>query len=68
MKDSEQDKKDDSNKFIICGLSLGSFATASVLLTGAACPMCIIAAPALLATGVYKKVTKSSKPKKQASS
>lgn len=62
---NEKNNKDDSNKFIICGLGLGSFATASILLTGAACPMCIIATPALLATGIFKKIVRS---KDQASS
>ena len=65
MKENEAAKKDDSNKYLVCGLGLGGFATASVLLTGAACPMCIIATPALLAAGIYKKITK---PKGKASS
>lgn len=65
MKETEKEKKDDSNKYIVCGLGLGGFATASILLTGAACPMCIIATPALLATGIYKKIIR---PKDQASS
>lgn len=65
MKEKESAKKDDSNKYLVCGLGLGGFATASVLLTGAACPLCIIATPALLAAGIYKKITK---PKEKVSS
>ena len=58
---SEKTLKDDSSKYLVCGLGLGGFATASLILTGAACPMCLIATPALIATGIYKKLARIKK-------
>jgi len=47
---------DNSTLYVGLGLGLGGYATATSLLAGFVCPVCVVAAPALLATGVYQKI------------
>lgn len=54
---------DNSTLYIGLGLGLGGYATATSILAGFVCPACVVAAPALLATGVYQKIrSRSRKP------
>lgn len=47
----------DNNTFHLgLGLGPGGYAMATTVLAGFACPVCIVAAPALVAAGVYQKV------------
>jgi len=47
---------DNSTLYIGLGLGLGGYATATGVLAGFVCPACVVAAPALLAAGVYQKI------------
>jgi hypothetical protein len=55
---------DNSTLYVGLGLGLGGYMTATSVLAGFVCPVCVVAAPALLATGVYQKIrNRSRKPK-----
>lgn len=47
---------DNSTLYVGLGLGLGSYVTATTLLAGFVCPVCVVAAPALIAKGVYQKI------------
>lgn len=47
---------DNSTLYVGLGLGLGGYVTATSVLAGFVCPVCVVAAPALLATGVYQKI------------
>ncbi|HEP6426279.1 TPA: hypothetical protein VDB83_000543 [Burkholderia cenocepacia] len=47
---------DSSTLYVGLGLGLGGYATATSVLAGFVCPVCVVAAPALFATGVYQKI------------
>lgn len=49
---------DNSTLYVGLGLGLGGYATATSVLAGFVCPVCVVAAPALLAAGVYQKMRK----------
>lgn len=54
------DKPTDNSTLILgTGLGLGAYATATTVLVGVTCPMCVVAAPALIATGLYQKMKKA---------
>lgn len=36
-------------------MGIGAFGAAGALLLGAVCPICVVAAPALIGAGVYKR-------------
>ena len=46
----------DGNAFLASGLGIGAFGVASGVLLGAVCPVCVVATPALIGAGVYKRV------------
>ena len=46
----------DARGYLGAGLGLGAFGVASGVLLGAVCPVCIVATPLLLGTGVYKQL------------
>ncbi|EML5470855.1 hypothetical protein RSM50_003504 [Pseudomonas aeruginosa] len=50
------DIQDNSTLYVGLGLGLGGYATATTVLAGFACPVCMVAAPALIATGIYQKI------------
>ena len=45
----------EANQLITGGLGLGAFGAASAALLGAVCPICVVAAPALVGAGLYKR-------------
>lgn len=53
---ADDDIEDNSALYVGLGLGLGGYATATTVLAGFACPVCMVAAPALIATGVYQKI------------
>ncbi|KAG1447270.1 hypothetical protein G6F57_017113 [Rhizopus arrhizus] len=66
MKDTEATAEreippDNSTLYVGLGLGLGSYVTATSVLAGFVCPVCVVAAPALLATGVYQKIRNRSR-------
>ncbi len=53
-----------ANNLLAAGASAGAIGTAGVLLTGAICPLCIIATPLLLGFGLAKRMNAKRKQKK----
>ncbi|MBD3262065.1 MAG: hypothetical protein GF334_10445 [Candidatus Altiarchaeales archaeon] len=51
-----EEKKDSGNTELIVGTSLSAYAAASTIVTGAVCPLCVIASPLLLGVGLIKKI------------
>jgi hypothetical protein len=49
------DARYEANAAIGTGLGIGAFGAASAVLLGATCPMCVIASPALIGYGLYKR-------------
>lgn len=43
------------NEHLGAGLGLGALTTGSILVLGATCPLCYVAVPALIASGLWKK-------------
>lgn len=60
-KETENQEKPSDNSTLLLGtgLGLGAYATATTILAGVTCPMCVVAAPALIATGIYQKIKKA---------
>ena len=48
-------EKAEANTLITGGLGIGAFGAASAALLGAVCPVCVVAAPALVGVGLYKR-------------
>lgn len=46
----------DANYLLAGGASAGAIGTAGVLITGAVCPLCIVATPLLLGAGLFKRM------------
>jgi hypothetical protein len=53
---STDDERREANTALGTGVGIGAFGVASAALLGAVCPMCVVAAPALIGYGVYKRV------------
>jgi hypothetical protein len=51
---SDQDRHE-ANAALGTGLGIGAFGAASAVLLGATCPLCVIASPALIGYGIYKR-------------
>lgn len=51
-----------ANELLAGGAGLGVLGAATTLLAGAACPLCVVGAPALLAIGAAKKLRRREKP------
>jgi hypothetical protein len=49
------DAADDANQLIAGGLGVGAIGVVGAVLLGATCPVCVVATPALLGAGLYKK-------------
>ena len=45
----------DANAIIASGIGIGVLGAATAALSGAACPVCIVAVPALVGAGAYKR-------------
>ncbi len=53
-----------ANNLLAAGASAGAIGTAGVLITGAVCPLCIIATPLLLGVGLVKRLNAKRKQNK----
>ena len=53
-----------SNTLIVCGLSVGTLGAGAAFLSGAVCPLCLFATPALLGGGVVMKLKERYKKEK----
>jgi hypothetical protein len=53
---STSDERVEANTALGTGLGIGAFGVASATLIGSVCPLCVVAAPALIGYGVYKRV------------
>jgi hypothetical protein len=51
-----EETRSEGNTMVGMGLGLGAFGVASGALLGAVCPLCVVVAPALVGTGIYKRV------------
>lgn len=51
----KNDEAHDANHLIAGGLGVGAIGVAGAVLLGATCPVCVVATPALLGAGLYKK-------------
>lgn len=47
--------RSEGNDLLATGLGIGAFGMASALLLGAACPLCVVAAPALVGAGLVQR-------------
>jgi hypothetical protein len=45
----------DANRMIGMGVGIGAIGVASALVAGAVCPACVVAAPALVGVGLYRR-------------
>lgn len=54
--DAKRDRQlADSKEFLGMGVAIGVVGAASAAAVGAACPMCVVAAPALIGAGLFKR-------------
>lgn len=53
MKDDRPEN--DGNDLIATGVGVGAIGVAGAVLLGATCPLCVVATPALIGVGLYKK-------------
>ena len=49
-------QRSDGNAMLGAGAGIGAFGVISAAVLGAACPLCVVAAPALLGVGAYKRI------------
>lgn len=54
-KKAERETQADANTMILGGLGIGAFGVISAAIGGAVCPVCVVAAPALLGVGAYQR-------------
>lgn len=51
----KKESRDDGNELIATGLGVGAIGVFGAVVLGATCPVCVVATPALLGAGLYKK-------------
>lgn len=51
-----QDEQAEANSFLATGASVAAIGVAGAVIGGAVCPVCVVAAPALLGVGVWKRL------------
>lgn len=49
------DQVRDANSMIASGIGIGVLGAAAAAISGAVCPLCIVAVPALVGAGAYKR-------------
>jgi hypothetical protein len=59
--DALKEERSEANTALGTGLGIGAFGVASAALIGSVCPVCVVAAPALIGYGVFKRVQCSRK-------
>lgn len=50
--------QDNSTVMLGTGLGIGAYAGGTTVLLGYTCPLCVVAAPALIGVGLYQKLKK----------
>lgn len=53
---ASNDERAEANQLMGMGLGLGAFGAVSALTLGAACPLCVVVAPAMVGLGLYKRL------------
>ena len=61
LREALDEERADARRFVGMGLGIGAVGALSAAAFGAVCPVCVVAAPALLAMGVAKHVKAKSK-------
>lgn len=51
----ERDEKRDANAMMVAGVGVGALGAVTAAIGGALCPVCVVAAPALLGIGAYRR-------------
>lgn len=54
----EKNTKDNSSFYLKSGFALAAYVALTTATLGVACPVCVVASPALIATGAYQKFKK----------
>lgn len=55
MSDETKPKRRESTELLVAGLGIGTVGAVSAIVGAAICPICVVAAPALLGVGLYKR-------------
>lgn len=55
MSDEAAPKGRESTELIVAGLGIGAIGAVGAIVGAAACPICVVATPALLGAGLYKR-------------
>lgn len=55
MAKNSRSKPAEGNELIGRGVGIGAFGLVSTALLGATCPLCVVAAPALVGAGLYSR-------------
>jgi hypothetical protein len=58
-----EESKSSANRLLAAGASAGALGTAGALITGAVCPLCVIATPVLVGAGLVKRLKLGRKQK-----
>jgi hypothetical protein len=53
--DRDEHTRDDANRLLLAGAGIGAIGVTSAIVGAAVCPVCVVAAPALLGVGAYKR-------------
>jgi hypothetical protein len=53
--DPGDQQKRDANALMMTGAGIGAFGAVAAAIGGAVCPVCVVAAPALLAVGAFRR-------------
>lgn len=53
--DREPSARGEANRLLLAGAGIGAIGVASAIVGAAVCPVCVVAAPALLGAGAYKR-------------
>jgi hypothetical protein len=52
---SREEEAKDGAGLLVAGLGLGAYGAVSLAVAGAVCPVCVVAAPALVGAGLWKR-------------
>lgn len=55
MSHDTKPKRRESTELLVAGLGIGSLGAVSAIVGAAVCPICVVATPALLGVGLYKR-------------
>lgn len=55
MASDDERPREDGTELIVGGLGVGAIGVAGAVLLGATCPVCVVATPALIGAGLYRR-------------